>query len=509
MSDSKYGDLDNFDVENDDIFNGYEDFFTETNSISEQNNVNRSRQYRPKRKIRKRTRNRLAICSIAVLLVVAIVVGLVGCVNMSIKLANANANVQNAEMSQSAEELKVEQTLKKAMLAAAQYDYDTAIADIKGMTDYSKSSELQAMVTKWEDDKANLVEYPHEEITHVFFHSLVCEPELAFDKDKGNKADAYNLVMTTVDEFNKIIDEMYKKGYVMVSMHDICTFDEQGNRVDHKIMLPKGKKAFVLSQDDLNYYHTQDGDGIPTKLIFDENGKVKTEYKKLDGETKVGDFDVVPIIDSFVEKHPDFSYKGHKGIIALTGYNGVLGYRTDSVYKTHQDLDTDQAAFLEANPDFNYEQEVAEAKKVAEAMKATGWEFASHTWGHISVPSMSMERLGVDHGKWKSYVASIVGPTDVMIYPNGSDIAGIDEYTFDNERFSYLYDEGFRIFCPVDSAQYWQQKGENYFRMGRRNLDGYRMYHDPELLEDLFDSKEILDPKRPTPVPTMEEVYGS
>ena len=54
MSDSKYGDLDNFDVENDDIFNGYEDFFTETNSISEQNNVNRSRQYRPKRKIRKR-----------------------------------------------------------------------------------------------------------------------------------------------------------------------------------------------------------------------------------------------------------------------------------------------------------------------------------------------------------------------------------------------------------------------------------------------------------------------
>lgn len=93
MSDSKYGDLDNFDVENDDIFNGYEDFFTETNSISEQNNVNRSRQYRPKRKIRKRTRNRLAICSIAVLLVVAIVVGLVGCVNMSIKLANANANV--------------------------------------------------------------------------------------------------------------------------------------------------------------------------------------------------------------------------------------------------------------------------------------------------------------------------------------------------------------------------------------------------------------------------------
>ena len=58
--------------------------------------------------------------------------------------------------------------------------------------------------------------------------------------------------MTTVDEFNAMIEQMYNYGYVMVSMHDICTFDAQGNRVDHKIMLPEGKKAFVLSQDDLN-----------------------------------------------------------------------------------------------------------------------------------------------------------------------------------------------------------------------------------------------------------------
>ena len=46
---------------------------------------------------------------------------------------------------------------------------------------------------------------------------------------------------------------------------------------------------------------------------------------------------MVPLIDRFVEEHPDFSYRGAKGIVALTGYNGILGYRTDQSYETRPD----------------------------------------------------------------------------------------------------------------------------------------------------------------------------
>lgn len=401
-----------------------------------------------------------------------------------------------------------ERTLNEAKLSAAQYDYDAAIKAVSGLEGYDKDEELKSLVSQWENEKSQLVEYPHEKITHIFFHSLIQDAELAFDSSKGNEAMGYNLVMTTVNEFNKIIESMYEKDFVMVSMHDICTFDENGNRIDKKIMLPPEKKAFVLSQDDLNYYHFQDGDGIATKLIIDKDGKVKNEYITRKGETVIGDYDVVPIIDTFVEEHPGFSYKGHKGMLALTGYNGVLGYRTDSVYNTLQDLDIDQEQFLQANSDFDYDKEVEEAKKVADAMKKSGWEFASHTWGHITVPNTDMARLDTDCGKWKSYVESIVGPTDVLIFPNGSDLAGTEEYDSYNERFNYLSQLGFRIFCPVDSTMYWQQKGDNYFRMSRRNLDGYRMFHNPELLKDLFDVSQVFDPKRPTPLPTMAEVYG-
>ena len=75
-----------------------------------------------------------------------------------------------------------------------------------------------------------------------------------------------------------------------------------------------------------------DGDGFATKLIVDEEGKIRNEYVEDDGSISVGDYDMVPLIDRFVEEHPDFSYRGAKGIVALTGYNGILGYRTDSSY---------------------------------------------------------------------------------------------------------------------------------------------------------------------------------
>ena len=56
----------------------------------------------------------------------------------------------------------------------------------------------------------------------------------------------------------------------------------------------------------------------------------------------------------------------------MTGYNGVLGYRTDGAYKTKKNLQDDQKAFLKANPDFDYDKEVKAAKKVAKAMKKDG-----------------------------------------------------------------------------------------------------------------------------------------
>ena len=392
----------------------------------------------------------------------------------------------------------------QADLMAAQYDYDGAIALLQSSPDYNSSAELQSAVAGYQQQKEACVSYPVDQITHVFFHTLVKDTSKAFDGD--DREGGYNQVMTTISEFNSIIQQMYDKGYVMVSLHDMCQVNEDGTVTKKEIYLPQGKKPFVLSQDDVSYYHYMDGDGFAQKLIVDENGEVKNTYLEDDGSVSVGDYDMVPLIDSFVKEHPDFSYHGHKGIIALTGYEGVLGYRTDEVYKTREAgrVTQYQQKFFDENPDFDWDTEVSEAKKVAEAMKADGWEFASHTWGHINPLAYGYDATVQDTERWLNNVATVVGDTDVLIFAFGADIGDWQPYTSDNQYFTYLKNQGFSIFCNVDGSQeYWVQFGDNYMRQGRRNLDGYRMYYNPDMLTDLFDVSLAWDNSRPTPVPQM------
>ncbi|MDO4272954.1 MAG: polysaccharide deacetylase [Eubacteriales bacterium] len=387
-----------------------------------------------------------------------------------------------------------------ARFHAAQYDYDKAIELLKSDPAYSKSKDMKQAVKEFEEAKASCVSWPLEEITHVFYHSMIVDTGKAFDGDY--KEGDYNQVMTTIDEFNKITQIMYDKGYVMVSLYDMAKANEDGTLTPGEIMLPPGKIPFVLSQDDVSYYHYMDGDGYPTKLVVDESGKVRNEYVEDDGSISVGDYDMVPLIDRFVEEHPDFSYRGAKGIIALTGYNGILGYRTDISYETRpDDLDANKVAWLDAHPDFSLEEEREGARKVAQAMKEQGWLFASHTWGHQNIADISLERLQGDTQRFKDNVDPIIGGTDIIIFAFGTDMAGQEDYSGD--KYEFLKGQGYNYFCNVDSRKYSVQLRDRYLRQGRRNLDGYRMYYNPELLEDLFDVKEVFDPARPVPVPPM------
>ena len=408
-------------------------------------------------------------------------------------------DIQEITDGQSEEE--ADSPLEQASLMAAQYDYDKAIELLKSQPDYDSNTDMQNAVSEYENTKAACTEYPLEQITHVFFHTLIKDTSKAFDGDSDS--DGYNQYMTTIDEFNKIIQSMYDKGYVMVSPHDMATVNEDGTMSRGSIMLPPGKIPFVLSQDDVSYYHYMDGDGFASKLVIDENGDVKNEYIEDDGSVSTGDYDMVPLIDTFVKEHPDFSYHGRKGILAMTGYDGVLGYRTDIAYKTGKNLQDDQKKFLRDHPDFDYKQEVKNAKKVAAAMKAEGWEFASHTWGHKNVASTSLKDLKRDTKKWKKYVAPVLGKTDMIIFAFGADIGSWEGYSSDNAKYEFYKSQGYRYFCNVDSSQYFVQITDDYFRQGRRNLDGYRMYYNPEMLSDLFDVSEVWDSSRPTPVPKI------
>ena len=47
----------------------------------------------------------------------------------------------------------------------------------------------------------------------------------------------------------------------------------------------------------------------------------------------------VPILNKFIEEHPDFVYKNARPTLCLSGYNGILGYRTSQNLGEMQNLE--------------------------------------------------------------------------------------------------------------------------------------------------------------------------
>ena len=399
--------------------------------------------------------------------------------------------------------------MKEADFIAAGYNYTKAIEMLQAYPGYNSYKEVNDKIAEYTNLDSQLVSYTDmDEITHIFFHSLIVDTDRAFDGDEDSAG--YNLYMATVSEFNKIMEQMYERGYVLVSPYDIAyeTTDASGKTIFTygNIRLPAGKKPFLLSQDDVNYYSymigvgdgknetpifaSTKGDGFASKIVIGEDGFPTCEYMDAQGNILYGDYDLVPLLEKFIQEHPDFSYHGARAMLGVTGYEGVLGYRTKPSYANTIGKEA-------------WEKEVEEAKKVAECLKEHGWLLVSHSYGHPSYGNLTDARVEADSQKWEDTVEYIIGETDIILYPHGSDINGPSKYTMNNGKFKALYDDGYRYFFNVDSKIAWIQIGENYFRGGRRNIDGYRMYHFPEKLEDLFDVASVFDPARPTPVPKI------
>ena len=415
--------------------------------------------------------------------------------NLPVKISE----VTGRKLPQSINELKAE-----ADSIAASYDYDTALALVSEYeTTYTDPVDLTSYKEQIQQEKSNAVRWPDTtHIPHIFFHSLIADTSRAFDGDADS--DGYNLYMTTVDEFNAIMEQMYSRGYVLVDIHDMIqkVTLEDGSTVYRQgdIYLPEGKKPFVLSVDDVNYYKYMTdgdddgypdakGDGFAHKLVIGKDGKVTNEYYKKDGSLVTGSYDVMPLLEDFVAKHPDFSYRGAKGILAVTGYEGVFGYHTHPDWQ--KVLTTEE-----------YNKEVEQAKAVSEAIKAQGWVIACHSYAHFGYGACDYYDLVADIQKWEDQVQPIVGDADVLIYPFGEDVTESEEYV--DEKYQVMRDAGYRIFCNVDASNdYWVEIYDGYMRQGRINLDGYRLYHTPGLVDHLIDAGTVIDKKRPLPVPNL------
>ena len=324
-------------------------------------------------------------------------------------------------------------------------------------------------------------------VEHLFFHPVVAYPELAFDGDY--KSDGIDDWMVTAGEYLKILQSVYDKGYVLVDIADCWSEqtgeDGQTRMVKNTLYLPEGKKPLILSYDDVNYYEYMLENGFTYKLIIGEDGKLWSWGLDPQGNEVVSrDLDAVTILDKFVEEHPDFSPFGAKGCLSLTGYEGILGYRTKT---DRENWTTEREA--------NRQKEIEAVKPIVAELKRTGWTFGSHTWGHISLNTRTVDVVTADMQKWFDEVGSLVGETPVLFYPFGGRLDG-DDVQQSGPAFRWMQQHGFRIFCSVGIDSWSKCKSDiSAVICDRLHPDGttLRSAKARERYMKFYDAKDIID----------------
>ena len=341
------------------------------------------------------------------------------------------------------------------------------------------------------------------DVLFLSFQSLIVDSEKAFSQENTQAAATMEQERLTVEEFQQVLQQLYDKGYVLISMKDLVRADEDGIMKIQELFLPQGKKPLMICQQNVNYAFGLSEQGTASRLVVDESGKIKAEKKNSDGTASVGDYDVIPCLDTFIEEHPDFAYNNAKGILGLTGYNGVLGYRTDSSLAVSA-----ENRYAAQYGVFDTEAEIENAKPVIAALRQEGWEFACNGYAFTSYTE-DVETVKADMQLWMEQVENFVGQVDISLYPNGTDIKNWNAYSNDDEKYSFLKEQGFRYFCSLDMSGNWAQMTEEYFRCSYRSLDGYRMYQDvyegAGRFQDIFSFEEIMDQSRPAIIQKAEE----
>ena len=280
-------------------------------------------------------------------------------------------------------------------------------------------------------------------------------------------------------------------------MDDVITATKTADGISYEVntlYLPEGKKPIMFTQTHANYYtYMVDGNGdgladkkgagFASKLILDENGKLTNEMVTKDGATIRGDYDFVPLLEAFIEQHPDFSYRGARAVLAVSGYDGMFGYRTDpeTAKKIGQDY---------------YDNELAALPAILDALREKGYKFGCYTYDNLAYGDIKVDKIREDLVKWKEEVTPLLGEVEYMVFAKMSDISN-KTGPYSGEKYEVLEEAGFKYylgFCESNSP--WFTRTNEYIRQGRIMVTGNSLEKYPKMFEGLFETISVLDSNR-------------
>lgn len=383
----------------------------------------------------------------------------------------AERELEEAEAAVEEERLAL---LEQAETLAAGYWYEEAIALLSDSDLFTEEDDrAEAAIEEYQEAQNALVEYDGD-VVHLNFPNLIADTSLAIDGD--SYASTYSQNLITISEFQGILEQLYENGYILIDIHSLAEESNDGfgdvTLTAASLLLPSGKKPLVLSVENLNYASVRSGDGIATKLVLDEDGEVAASYVDANGVTKEGAYDVVPVLEQFIEEHPDFSWKGARGIIGLSGEEGAFGYE------------------VEEDHDENWESNAQTVKQIAAKLLEDGWTFATEGYSYSYMNDMTYSQLEEDIIQWENTIGDLVGDCDTLIYPYGSEVE------YESEKSAYLTSAGYCYLIGLWASDDYLSVNSTYLRQTRRSITGYLLENYASYYESFFNVSEILDSVR-------------
>lgn len=435
------------------------------------------------------------IAGVALIMVLTFIVG---SVSNAVKKKQYNDKLKHQESIAASEnaaaaEAEYNALLEEADRLAAGYDYDAAIAKLESFTgtDAAHTQQITAKKAEYVNSQGQLVEWKDvSQIPNLSFHVLIVD--MARAQGNTELKGQYNKNFVTIDEFSKILDQLYAADYVLV---DYDSWIGSSVGVDGKetffvqsMMLPAGKKPVMITETLVNYLSymidsnkdgTPDagGDGFASRLVVDANGDIKAEYVDGSGQTLVGNYDLVPLLEEFIRQHPDFSYRGARATLAVTGDEGIFGYRCNTSY-------------ISSVSQSYYDEQLAGAKAIVQALDAKGYTFASFTYSNANYRDYSVKQIQEEMRNWTNYVMPAFGDfkVKVMVYAKEH---GISDYS--GAAFTAMYDAGFRIFVDCAEKPSVDAGNSSYIKQNRLMVTGKNMAWHSSMFTGLFDCNVVLD----------------
>jgi len=325
------------------------------------------------------------------------------------------------------------------------------------------------------------------QIEVICVRSLIVDTDTAFaGRYHSSSTDLY----LTTSEFEKILENLYERDYVLVDPENLIDSSDPTFLLERNLKVPKGKKPLVVVIENLQYNATAYNCGTCRRLVLNDENQVCGEYRNSSGETIVSrTAESIGILDTFVERHPDFTYDGAKGIISVSGYEACFGYVV-----SQDEVDDRNSALVASNlPQIDpTADEIAynrdRVTEIVRSLKDNGWQFASCTYSYIEDCRNTEKQVLVDDTeKWLDQIGSLFGEVHMLVYPNGNYIYGTDD------RAVYYKNHGFRIFFGGGATPYYTY-GDNYLYLDRAMMSYKTLTR--KAYEELFDYNEIIDPAR-------------